>query len=155
MTVSAFNIEDVFTIDILSTYPSFGRYGFESIHGFKTIDAVRWLDARAAKKPPVQHIPHHMGYWDAFKSEFKIFLCTKDRKYKALRSRVKKLGTAGQVATVAAISDVIAKNVGTTGIVVGTLVVVSLITVLKIGQEAYCKTIDIDSLVALPHDPPP
>ena len=153
-------VEEVFTFEVLSTYPPirrmFSNDAMVPIRGMKTIDIVRWLDARAPPpdKPPPNQIPHHMPFWEAFKKEFKIFLCTKHRKYQRLRREISNHGGKTQAALVSLISASIGVNIGTLGVVVAPLVVVSLITVLKIGKEAYCKTVDLDALIAVPNGRP-
>jgi hypothetical protein len=84
-------------------------------------------------------------YWVAFKKEFHILLCSKDKKYQKLRSNLAKSNEKGLLAVVWEISDAIA---GSLGVVAGELVpicAICLIAVLKLGKETFChaKTLDV------------
>jgi hypothetical protein len=84
-------------------------------------------------------------YWDAFKKEFHVLLCTKHRKYGKLRNNLAKSNDKAQLAVVSGISAAIA---GSLGVVAGELVpicAICLIAVLKLGKEAFCqaKTLDV------------
>jgi hypothetical protein len=150
-----FDIEGVFTLEVLASYPgiySMFHHDIMNIEGMKTIDAVRWLAAKAPRQRSLEIQPSHLQYWEAFKVKFKIFLCTKNKKYQNLRKEITKGERTAQVALVSSISSVIGSYLGTAGAVVAPLVVLSLISVIKIGKEAYCRTIDIDSLIAVPKD---
>jgi len=160
-----FDLYVVFTLDVLSRHPDFHpiwNSDFLNIHGMKTIDIVRWLNADA---PPRERNPNYAylitprdsfwPYWEAFKVEFKVFLCTKNRKYSRLRRELGKQEGATQPALISLISATIGAQIGTIGVVIAPLVVLSVITVLKIGKEAYCRTVDIDSVIAVPPDKPP
>jgi hypothetical protein len=158
------DINELFTIEVLSTYPDFrSRWNSQifPIRRMRTIDLVRWLDAKAPpperpSDPPVVHlqVASFWPYWDAFKIEFKLLLCTKNRKYSSLRRELRKQKGTAQPALVSVISAAIGANLGTMGVVIAPIVVMSLMTVLSIGREAYCRTVDIDSLIAIPPDPP-
>ena len=97
-------IEEIFTYEVLVACPPI-RQSLRStdvldIRRMKTVDLVRWLDARAPPrrrvasnedggKPPVARpLPQHTPFWEAFKVEFKLFLCTKNRKYQKLRREI-------------------------------------------------------------------
>ena len=88
----------------------------------------------------------------AFKVEFKIFLCTRSRKYAGLRRDLAKGEGQSQRALVSLISTAIGAEMGRSALVLAPLVVVALITLLKIGKEAYCRTVNIDSLVVVPRE---
>jgi hypothetical protein len=108
-------------------------------------------------KPPVARpLPQHTPFWEAFKVEFKLFLCTKNRKYQKLRreiaATVAESKDKAQPILVSMIAAAIGAKVGTLGVVIAPLVVISLMTVLTIGKEAYCRTVDVDSLIALRGD---
>ncbi|SAL04042.1 hypothetical protein AWB81_06570 [Caballeronia arationis] len=83
-------------------------------------------------------------YWDQLKSEFRLLLCTKDKKYQALRRDLAKTSSKSQLAVVSAISAAVGASIG---VVAGALVpvcAICLIAVLKLGQEAFCQVKSLD-----------
>jgi len=80
--------------------------------------------------------------WEALKEEFRIFVCTKDKKYSSLR---KKLGTTGAKSQTIIVSTIAAAMAPSLGVAVGILVpfcAIVLLALLKVGKEAFCKTCD-------------
>jgi hypothetical protein len=121
-------------------------------------DIVNWmsLQAPAPKKQPPEPKPvWSVTYWAAFKTEFLIFLCTKNRKYQGLRRQVATYGRGSQVAAVGAISAAIGANTGVAAGVLTPIVIICLIAVLKLGKEAFCKAANIDLLAPYTGDPTP
>jgi hypothetical protein len=155
------DINEVFSLEVLSAYPRLRIYleedpPFNALM-WNTGDIVRWMALKAPRReePPREVLPSHLGYWDAFKVEFKIFLCTKNRKYQTLRREVASHGKASQTVAVGLISGAIGAKLGTVAGVVTPLVIISLIIVLKLGKEAYCRTVDVDLLAPFSGDPKP
>jgi hypothetical protein len=84
-------------------------------------------------------------YWAAFKAEFRLFLCTKDKKYAALRRSLSSATAKSEAALVSAISAAIGAYIGAVAAVVSPLATLSLFVALRLGREAYCKAGDIDT----------
>lgn len=83
-------------------------------------------------------------YWQALKKEFRILLCTNDKKYQKLRRNLAKSHDKAQLAIVSTISAAVASSVG---VIAGALVPVCamlLIAVLKLGKEAFCRVEVLD-----------
>jgi len=154
-----FDLQQIFTVEALRTHPIFlGEISSPEKRAFfwTAHDWMIWTDAKSAgggAAPPP--LPNHEDYWEAFKTEFKIFLCTKNRKYQKLRKDVMFYGHQSQVVGVGIISAGIGAYLGVAAGVITPLVVICLITALKIGKEAYCKTTNIDSIAPLTGDPNP
>jgi hypothetical protein len=84
-------------------------------------------------------------YWSLFKKEFHAFLCTKDKKYAALRKQLFTSASRSQVAITSTISAAISQHVGLEAGILVPFCALCLIAVLKIGREAFCsgKYLDI------------
>ncbi|EHG7580794.1 hypothetical protein J5Y39_000969 [Citrobacter sedlakii] len=82
--------------------------------------------------------PKEKSYIDMFKSEFKLFICGSD-KYIEERERLSNI--AGDVKTylVSVISAAIAATLGTTVAFITPAVVIALMTVSKMGVNAWCS----------------
>lgn len=77
-------------------------------------------------------------YWEQLKREFKILLCTADKKYARLR---KELNAAAKKSQTAVVSMIAAAMASTFGVVAGVLVpfcALCLVAVAKLGREAFC-----------------
>jgi hypothetical protein len=77
-------------------------------------------------------------YWERLKCEFKILLCTNDKKYAHLR---KELGVAAKKSQTAIVSMIAAAMASAFGVVAGVLVpfcALCLVAVAKLGREAFC-----------------
>lgn len=149
-----FHIEEIFTIEELET--AYGYDVFESatlqLRDWRLKDIVYLRSARAG--PPIVpsgREPFLPGYWDACKNEFRIFLCTDDDKYATVRRELRKHAGKSQTVLVGTISAAIGATVGVVAGALTPLVALCLIVALKIGKEAYCKAVDIDSIKPFVH----
>jgi hypothetical protein len=77
-------------------------------------------------------------YWERLKSEFCLLVCTKHRKYAALRRRLAATASTSQTAVVSTISVAMAAQFGTTFGVLVPFIAMCLIAFVRIGQEAFC-----------------
>ena len=154
-----FDIATVFTLEVLNRYPELPIRGVRAATEFPRLwtvgDFVRWMAARAPKEPPPKRIPSHLEYWERFKIEFRIFLCTRSRKYQKLRRQVAFHGLQSQTVAVSIISVAIGDQLGVFAGVITPLVVISSITVLSLGKEAYCRSVDVDRLAPYTGDATP
>lgn len=89
------------------------------------------------KAKQVKVIP---ALWNRVVEELHILVCTKDKRYAALRRQFGKEGRATQVTVLTAISTSIGAEIGTTATtVVMAIVSLGFLTLLKVGKEAFCK----------------
>ena len=83
-------------------------------------------------------------YWVQLKNEFRILICTSDRKYYSLR---KQLSAAGQKSHATIVSSIAAVMASQFGVVAGVLVpfcALLLLAMLKLGKEAFCVSAHLD-----------
>ena len=76
--------------------------------------------------------------WQQIKLEFYKLVCTNDAKYKDLRKR---LSTYGQDATVLILASIAARISAIVGVAVGVVAkfcTLALLTLLRLGKEAFC-----------------
>ncbi|WP_156992244.1 hypothetical protein [Paraburkholderia oxyphila] len=90
-------------------------------------------------------------YWELLKKEFRLLLCTNDKKYRALRKHLAKTGDKSQLAVVSAISAAVAASLSVTAAALVPVCAICLIAVLKLGKEAYCQTQNLDVKIGSDH----
>jgi hypothetical protein len=78
-------------------------------------------------------------FWENVKDEFRLLVCTNDKKYRELRRLVKEKGGQTQVAIITAIASAIGAAVGVLASAIVPFVALLLIAMLKIGKEAFCR----------------
>src|SRR4051794_20111260 len=78
------------------------------------------------------------------KREFRVLLCTKDKKYASLRRRLSSTGDKSQLTIVSAISAAVASSLGLAATAIVPLCAICLIAALKMGKEAFCKAQTLD-----------
>ena len=88
-------------------------------------------------------------YWWQFKNEFKLLVCTQDKKYQTLRKKLIKKADKSHTTIVSAIAAVVAANFGVTAGVLIPFVAMCLIAILRMGIEAFCATLDLDIPITL------
>lgn len=89
-------------------------------------------------------IPQKKGRRDVFffeklEDEFHLFLCSHDRRYAKLKRDLAQQGGKSQTVIVSAISAAVAAQLGAAIGAVVPLIAICLITLLKLGKEAYCR----------------
>jgi hypothetical protein len=103
------------------------------------------LGYRGYPGEPVEHFYSPPKTWEALKEEFRILVCTKDKKYSSLR---KKLGTTGAKSQTMIVSMIAAAMAPPLGVAVSAVLVpfcaLVLLGLLKVGKEAYCRTTDLN-----------
>jgi hypothetical protein len=80
-------------------------------------------------------------YWEMVKDELTVFLCTNDKKYKELWSRVNALEHKGTSAVVLVISGYLGEKFGLQASLLAGFVAVFFYGILKIGKESYCRMV--------------
>lgn len=102
---------------------------------------------RGGKRPPLASANHpriddrrpDRKYWDYVKSEMRIFLCTDDKKYRALWRQIAELQKKSTTAIVGIIATFLGASVGAPATLLAGFVAVCLYAALKVGTEAYCR----------------
>lgn len=103
-----------------------------------------WLPQASARPP--RHIKlseddprPEKKYWLMVKGELTTLLCTNDKKYKELWSRISALEKKGTSAIVLVISGYLGERFGLHASLLAGFVAVFLYGVVKVGKEAYCR----------------
>lgn len=78
-------------------------------------------------------------YWNYVKAEMRLFLCTDDKKYRALWKQIAGLQKKSTTAIVGLIAAFLGELVGAPAALLAGFVAVCLYAVLKVGKEAYCN----------------
>lgn len=78
-------------------------------------------------------------YWEMVKEELTSFLCTNDKKYEELWSRINAIEKKSTSALVLVVSGYLGERFGLGATVLVGLVAVFFYGVLKVGKEAYCR----------------
>lgn len=78
-------------------------------------------------------------YWELVKEELTTFLCTNDKKYKELWSRINALEKKGSSGVVLVVSGYLGEKFGLQASLLAGFVAVFFYGVLKLGKEAYCR----------------
>lgn len=78
-------------------------------------------------------------YWQMVKEELTAFLCSNDKKYKELWSRINALESKGTSAIVLLVSGYLGEKFGLQASLLAGFVAVFFYGVLKVGKEAYCR----------------
>ena len=94
--------------------------------------ASRWL-------PPSEDRRPDRKYWEFVKAEMQVFLCTDDKKYKALWKQITDLQKKSTTAIVGVVATFLGASVGATATLLTGFVAVCLYAAIKIGKEAYCS----------------
>ena len=77
-------------------------------------------------------------YWEQVKTEIVILLCTDDKKYKKLRSKLNSSSDKGTTLLLAAISASVGSAMGVKAGLISAFCAVILHSLVKIGKESYC-----------------
>lgn len=78
------------------------------------------------------------SYWGLVKKEMHLLICTKDKKYTALRKKLNDAGRQTKTPVVALVSAALASSLGLAAGVISGLVAIALFAALQIGINAYC-----------------
>lgn len=83
-------------------------------------------------------IMNQASIWRRVKNEMNLLLCTKDKKYAAVRSKLSKESGSAHTAIVSSIAAAVGASLGIVPGLLIPLVALILAVMLKIGKEAYC-----------------
>jgi hypothetical protein len=78
-------------------------------------------------------------FFDKLEDEFHLFLCSNSQRYVKLKRDLAQQGGKSQTVVVSAISAAVAAQLGAAIGAVVPLIAICLITLLKLGKEAYCR----------------
>lgn len=84
------------------------------------------------------------AYWKNLKNEFRLLVCTSDKKYAPLR---KELGLENQRSQTVIVSMIAVALAHSVGVAAGTLTpfcALCLLALARMGKEAFCKSLDFD-----------
>jgi hypothetical protein len=79
-------------------------------------------------------------YWEKLKHEFKVLVCTADKRYADLRKKLATSADKTQTAIVSAIAAAIAAQFGVVAGLLVPFVALCLIVLARTGKEAFCST---------------
>jgi len=83
-------------------------------------------------------------YWESLKDEFRIFLCTDDKKYANLRKEIKNRGGESQLALCSMIAAAMAGYIGVAAGVLVPFCALCVMAALKVGTQAFCRATKLD-----------
>jgi hypothetical protein len=81
-------------------------------------------------------------YWEKLKHEFRVLVCTADKRYADLRKKLAASADKAQTAVVSAIAAAMAAQFGVVAGVLVPFVALCLIVLARTGREAFCATGD-------------
>lgn len=94
---------------------------------------------QASVRPP--HIDDQRPekkYWDFVNAEMQLFLCTDEKKYRALWKQIQEMQKKSTTAIVGLIATFLGASIGVSATLLSGFVAVCLFAALKVGKEAYC-----------------
>lgn len=93
----------------------------------------------SAKPPPAEDRRPDRKYWEYVKFEMRLFLCTDDKKYRALWKQIAELQKKSTTTIVGVIAAFLGASVGAPETLLAGFVAVCLYAAVKLGKEAYCS----------------
>jgi hypothetical protein len=81
-------------------------------------------------------------YWERLKEEFRLFVCTKDKKYASLRKSLRTKAQRSQTVIVSTISAAMAHSVGVAAGILIPFCALCLLALARVGKEAFCTGIE-------------
>jgi hypothetical protein len=95
----------------------------------------------AARAPSDTRAKQPSTFWENVRSEFRIFLCTKNKKYKAERDAFAALGKKSTTSLVGLLTGAIVASLGGSLLIsiLVPFVALLLYTSAEMGREAYCR----------------
>lgn len=95
--------------------------------------------ASASRSPRTEDPRPEQKYWEFVKQEMHIFLCTDDKRYRALWKQIEDMKKRSTTAIVGVIATFLSASVGVAATLLTGFVAVCLFAAVKVGKEAYCK----------------
>jgi len=130
MDLSGLSVQGLYDIVVAAHPPS---PIWDAIPTHKTIDEVG--EEISEKFSPAYEIgPSPLEYWERFKGESHLLLCTNNQKYAPLRKELSQYGGKTQLTIVSTIAASVAASVGVVAGAMVPLCAICLIAVLKMGK---------------------
>jgi hypothetical protein len=82
-------------------------------------------------------------FWKNLKEEFRLLVCTNDKKYKSLRKQLGSNAGRSQTVIVSTISAAMAHSIGVTAGVLVPFCALCLLALARLGKEAFCDCADL------------
>ena len=98
----------------------------------------RFPPQMSTRRTPPEDTRPEKTYWDHVKNEMRLFLCTDDKKYKALWKQIDAMQKKSTTAIVGVIAAFLGSSLGAPATILAGFVAVCLYAALKVGKEAYC-----------------
>lgn len=100
-----------------------------------------WLPSIADRRIGIAHAvpPDAPPYWSRLKNEFRILLCTKDKRYADLRKKLEANARKSQLALVSIVAAAMGHYVGVAAGILVPFCALCLIAFLRMGREAFCR----------------
>lgn len=98
----------------------------------------RFPPQMSTRRTPPEDSRPEKTYWDHVKAEMRLFLCTDDKKYKALWKQIDDMQKKSTTAIVGVIAAFLGSSLGAPATILAGFVAVCLYAALKVGKEAYC-----------------
>lgn len=99
----------------------------------------RFPPQASTRPPPSEDRRPDRKYWEFVKAEMHVFLCTDDKKYRALWKQITDLQKKSTTAIVGVVATFLGASVGVPATLLAGFVAVCLYAALKVGKEAYCS----------------
>ncbi|WP_152033899.1 hypothetical protein [Paracidovorax avenae] len=98
----------------------------------------RFPPQMSTRRTPPEDTRPEKTYWDHVKNEMRLFLCTDEKKYKALWKQIEAIQKKSTTAIVGVIATFLGSSLGAPATILAGFVAVCLYAALKVGKEAYC-----------------
>ena len=99
----------------------------------------RFTPQASLRSPQAEDSRPHRKYWEFVKTEMHIFLCTDNKKYRALWKQISELQKKSTTAIVGVIAAFLGASAGAPATLLAGFVAVCLYAAIKVGKEAYCE----------------
>src|SRR6266478_8191864 len=115
----------------------------ENLNEGTPIDVLGYVCLPPSIDGEVQYFVHPR-YWYQLKEEFRLLICTQDKKYDALRKQLTTTEDKSQIGIVSTIAAAMARQFGVVADVVVPFCALCLIAVVRLGKEPFFNARCID-----------
>lgn len=81
-----------------------------------------------------------LPYWEQLKDEFRILICTREKKYESLRKELGSTQKKSQTVVVSVIAATMADQFGVAVGVITPFCALCLVAIVRLGKEAFCAS---------------
>ncbi len=138
-------LEAVDAEELLIEAPNLYAWKFGAVSDFEGVAQFMYQGGpfppqASASRPPRTEDPRpEKKYWEFVKTEMHVFLCTNEKRYRALWKEIENLRKKSTTAIVGVIATFLSASIGVAATFLSGFVAVCLFAALKVGKEAYCK----------------